>query len=127
MGREIFRCSVLALALLGIAGTAAAHHPPRFERCQSITFTGQIERIEWANPHVRLFIRSDDGMSHEMAWLNLQRLRLIGIQRDTLRTGDQVVVTGGIRTQDAAALPILLSTIRRPSDGWEWSQPVQGC
>jgi len=125
MSRVVFRSSVLAL--LGLASPGVAHHPPRYERCQSLTFTGQVEQIAWANPHVRLFIQSVDGVSHELGWLNLQALQRAGIHRDTLRIGDHVLVTGGIRTKDAVELPILVSSISRPSDGWEWSRPLQGC
>lgn len=127
MNRAISSFLVLPLALLGIAGTAAAHHPPRYERCQQITFTGRIERIDWGNPHVKLLIRSTDGVSYEAGWLNLHTLRLAGIDEDTLHVGDDVVVEAGLRSNDVKDKPILLSSIRRPSDGWEWSQPLQGC
>jgi hypothetical protein len=123
----VFRSSVLALALLGIAGAAAAHHPPRFERCQRLTFTGEVERIDWTNPHVQLFIQTADGVSHQLGWLDLQALHRAGIQEDTLHVGDHVVVEGGVRTKDVLNKPVLLSSIRRPSDGWEWSEPLQGC
>jgi hypothetical protein len=117
----------VALALLGIVNAAVAHHPPRFERCQRFTFAGQLERIEWVSPHVQLFIRTDDGEIRQVGWLNLQGLARAGIEQDTLRIGDRLVVEGGTRTKDVVEKPILLSSIRRPSDGWEWSQALQGC
>jgi Family of unknown function (DUF6152) len=126
MSRVVFRLSVVALALLGIANAAVAHHPPRFERCQRFTFTGQLERIEWVSPHVQLFIRTDDGEIQQVGWLNLQGLARAGIEQDTLRIGDHLVVEGGTRT-DVVEKPILLSSIHRASDGWEWSQALQGC
>jgi Family of unknown function (DUF6152) len=127
MNRIASRFVLLILPLVGIASTANAHHPPRFERCQMFTFTGQIERIEWANPHVQLFIRTDDGETHQMGWLSLQALHRAGIEEDTLHAGDRVEVEGGFRSKDAANEPLLLSKVHRTSDGWEWSQPIQGC
>jgi hypothetical protein len=127
MSRIGFRIVLLALPVLAIAGTASAHHPPRFERCVMFTYTGQIERIDWANPHVQLVIRADDGESYELGWLGIQALHRAGIDVGTLKVGDPVVVEGGYRPQDAANAPLLLSHIRRTSDGWEWSQPIQGC
>lgn len=121
------RSAFPALLLLAVAATAAAHHPPRFERCQRFTFTGQLERIDWANPHVLLYIRDDDGESREVGWLNVQGLEREGIHPETLRVGDRLTVEGGIRLNAVVEKPILLSIIRRPSDGWEWSQPLQGC
>lgn len=125
MGRGVVRASILALVLVGVASPAAAHHPPRFERCKSVAITGQIESVSWANPHVVLSIKSDDGTVYEAQWLNVQQLGRGGIQRDTLSVGDQVVITASTRDGDPA--PLLMSAIRRPSDGWQWSQKPQGC
>jgi hypothetical protein len=127
MMRVVLKSSILTLVLLGSASTAVAHHPPRFERCQRFTFTGQLERIEWVNPHVLLFIKTDDGTSQQVGWLSPRVLKRAGIETDTLRVGDRLVIEGGTRIKDIAEEPILLSIIRRPSDGWEWSQPLQGC
>jgi hypothetical protein len=125
MNRVAFKFSALILGLC-IAGAAAAHHPPLMERCYSLTFTGQVEKIEWRNPHVELLIRADSGESHRVTWLNMQHLHLAGIDRDTLHTGDQVTVTVGTR-DDVVRRPMLLAAITRTSDGWEWSQTPQGC
>lgn len=127
MNRIALRLVFLILPLAGIAGTASAHHPPRFRDCQMFSYTGQIERIEWANPHVMLYIRGDDGETYELGWLDLQALHRADIERDTLNVGDHVVVEGGFRPNEVSKKPLLLSTIRRTSDGWEWSQPLQGC
>jgi hypothetical protein len=116
-----------AAGLLGFAGLSAAHHPPRFERCQRFTFTGQLERIEWTNPHVLLSVQTEDGVSRQVGWLNIQGLRRAGVGVDTLRIGDRLRIEGGIRKTDSGKEPILLSSIRRLSDGWQWSQPLQGC
>jgi hypothetical protein len=119
--------SVIALFVgLCFVSTAHAHHPPRMDHCYSFTFTGQIERVEWRNPHVELFIQREDGASHQLIWLNPQQLGWAGIERDTIRAGDQVIVTVGTR-EDSLAQPMLLAAITKMSDGWEWSQTPQGC
>lgn len=127
MIRTISTACGLALALIGVTGTAVAHHPPRYERCQLYTFTGQLERIDWGNPHVMLVIREDDGTDEQIGWLNVQALTRAGIGPDTLHVGDRLEVKGGVRTKDVDKEPILVSDIRRLSDNWEWSQPLQGC
>jgi L-asparaginase II len=96
------------------------------DHCYSLTFTGQVERIEWHNPHVELIIRADSGESHRVIWLNIQGLKRAGIDTETLRAGDQVTVTVGTR-DEIAKTPMLLAAITRASDGWEWSQVPQGC
>jgi len=111
----------------GIASVAAAHHPPKMERCESFAFTGQIERIEWRRPHVELVIQTNEGVSHRVSWLAINQLGLAGIDQNTLRIGDQVIVITGIRPDDVVERPMLLSYIHRDSDGWGWSQAPQGC
>lgn len=127
MSHSVWRSSALALTLLAVAGSAAAHHPPRYERCVAYTFEGDIERIDWSNPHVQLFIREADGTLHRLGWLDLQALRRAGIDRDTLAVGDRVIFTSGLRPDDVVERPELVSSLKRPSDGWAWSQPLQGC
>jgi hypothetical protein len=118
----------LAFALaLGTASVAAAHHPPKVERCENLTFSGQIERINWRRPHVELFVRTDEGVTQELGWLAINQLGLESIEKDTLRVGDQVTIRAGIRPNEVAARPMLLNYIRRESDGWEWSQTPEGC
>jgi hypothetical protein len=96
------------------------------ERCESLTFTGQVEQVQWHNPHVELAIRTDSGERRQVIWLNIQGLKRAGIDFDTLRAGDQVTVTVGTR-DDVVERPMLLAAITRASDGWEWSQVPQGC
>lgn len=126
MSRGLF--SFLALTFtLGPGIVAEAHHPPKMERCESLAFTGQIERIAWRHPHVQLYIRTNEGVTHHVAWLAINQLGLDGIQEDTLRIGDEVIVIAGIRSDDVTERPILLSYIHRNSDGWGWSQTPEGC
>ena len=125
MSRAAFRTFALFLGLY-IVSAATAHHPPKMEHCYSLTFTGQVEQIEWRNPHVELSIRTEGGESHRVIWLNTHQLSLAGIDRNTLRTGDQVTVTVGTR-DEVVERPMLLAAITRASDGWAWSQVPQGC
>ena len=119
--------SFLALALgISFAVAADAHHPPQMEHCFSFTFTARIERVEWRNPHVALYVQTEDGASHELTWLNPQQLGWAGIDRDTIRPGEHVTVTVGTR-EDSLTQPVLLAAITKTSDGWEWSQTPQGC
>ena len=120
--------SVLALVVgLCVVSAANAHHPPIMDHCTALTFTGEVERIDWRNPHVELLIRADDGESHLMSWLNPQQLGLAGVERDTIRAGERVTVTVGTHEDAVVPRPKLLAAITRLSDGWEWSQTPQGC
>jgi Family of unknown function (DUF6152) len=124
MRRMAGAVSVLALAVLGFAGPSAAHHPPRFERCESLAFDGQVTRIDWVNPHVTVAITDHDGVVRELSWLNVRQLGLAGIERTTLRVGDRVSVTATHQAESTARA--VLQEIRRSSDDWHWSRE-QGC
>lgn len=125
MNRAASTSSALLLGLC-IVTTAAAHHPPKMEHCYSSTFTGQVEQVEWHNPHVELIIRTESGESRRVVWLNIQGLKRAGIDIGTLRAGDKVTVTVGT-LDNVEKRPMLLAAITRASDGWEWSQAPQGC
>jgi hypothetical protein len=127
MNRTAVTGTILALGLLGAVSTAFAHHPSRIERCELLTVSGQLERIEWTNPHVLLSIKTTDGESQQLGWLDVHSLTRLGIQPDTLHVGDRLIVEGGILPNDITDHPILVSSIRRPADGWAWSLPPQGC
>ena len=127
MNRRFFGSSISALALLGLASSAGAHHPPRFDRCQLYTIEGDVLRIAWGNPHVKLSVKAADGMTYDLVWRSIQQLSLAGVQKEAVKVGDHVVATGSKRSDDAAHVSILLSEIHKASDGLEWSQPAQGC
>ena len=120
--------SAFALVLgLCVINTVNAHHPPLMDHCSAFTFDGEVERIEWRNPHVELLIQADDGESHFVSWLNPQQLSRAGVDRDTIRAGDRVTVTVGTREDAVVPRAKLLAAITRISNGWEWSQTPQGC
>jgi len=128
MKRGFIGCSIVTLALLGVAGSAAAHHPPRFDRCKVYTVEGEVQSVDWVNPHVKVSIKSGDGMTYELVWLNLQQLSLAGIQKDALKVGDRVVIKGSKQSEkDATHVAMLLTEIHVQPNGLEWSHPPQGC
>jgi len=126
MSLRIFTFLSFGLGLC-ITSAAAAHHPPLMERCVISSFTGQVEQIDWRMPHVQLLVRTNDEVGHRLIWRSIHQLAWIDIDRDTLRVGDHVAITATTRRDDLRNRPMLLSNIRRASDGWEWSQRLQGC
>ncbi|MDY6983600.1 MAG: DUF6152 family protein [Pseudomonadota bacterium] len=94
---------LLSFTLTGAAlGSAAAlaHHAfaAEFDRNQPINVTGTVTKLEWTNPHARLYIDApgEDGetvnWNLEMGTPNL--LMREGWRRDSLKAGDVVTVTG---------------------------------
>jgi hypothetical protein len=124
--------AVATLSFVILAGAlsspAGAHHSyAQFDRCHPFTVDGRIERVTWENPHVEIALRSDDGMMYRVVWLNLQQLKRDGVARDELKVGDRVQVSGAKQPEDKLRVISLVTAIQRPSDGWQWSRPPQGC
>jgi len=127
--RRLIRIAgVLAFTALGVSSTAGAHHSfARFDRCHLFTLAGEIQSVTWHNPHVELGLRTRDGTTYRILWLNLQQLKRDGVEPNALKVGDRIEVTGAKQPEDELHDVALLTQIWRPSDGWRWSQPPQGC
>jgi hypothetical protein len=127
--RDVVRKLLLPLAILILlAGvTASAHHSfaAFYFEDESVTIEGQVVEYQYRNPHTWLHFTGKDaeGVEHTYAaeWSNPGRLRPQGVTQDTFKAGDTVVVTGSPgRTPSEYRLH--LKQIRRPADGWSWSQ-----
>jgi hypothetical protein len=116
----------LTIGLLAFTagGSAGAHHSyAQFDRCQSVSIEGEIERVSWANPHVVITLRADDSQTYRIEWFDLQGLARAGIATGTLQPGDRVVVTGSESRDTERKIVTLLTEVRRAGDGWSWSRP----
>jgi len=94
-------------ALLGtmlVGMPIQAHHGySAFERENTVTIEGNIEEIKYMNPHSILTLKTTDSLIYTVEWLSLAQLRRAGIDYDTLRIGDHVVLSGLLR-----AIPLYL-------------------
>jgi hypothetical protein len=107
------------------AGGASAHHSyAGYDRCKTFTVVGEIERVSWVNPHVVFTIKTAEGESYLIQWLDVGRLERAGVSVDDLEVGDEVVVSGSANRDPNVHIVTLLTAVRRPSDGWQWSEPL---
>jgi hypothetical protein len=91
---------VVAAALLAWTAPALAHHSfaAEYDRERTITVNGTVERLEWTNPHARLYVNGKDEKGKEQLWdFELgppNGLMRNGWSRNSLKQGDKVVVEG---------------------------------
>lgn len=90
--------ALIACASLLLAPTAVlAHHSlqEQFDTSRTITLTGAVEKIDWRNPHMRLFL-DVPGAGSKVTWeveMGPPHLQMInGWKIDTYRRGDRVSV-----------------------------------
>ena len=83
-----------------VSGTLDAHHSfdAEYDRNRTITVTGSVEKLEWTNPHARIFVTGKDETGKEQLWdFELgppNGLMRRGWRRDSLKQGHKVTVNG---------------------------------
>lgn len=103
LGRQVL-ARALMLSMLASAAlypvAAIAHHAfaAEFDRNLPIHITGSVTKLEWTNPHARLYIDAP-GENGEIVNWNLEMgtpniLMREGWRRDSLKPGDVVTVDG---------------------------------
>jgi hypothetical protein len=133
-----------AICIVTAASSASAHHshPLTYDWCKTLTIEGNVERVEYKDPHSHLFLRLDDGTLWTVDWTPLAGLKNSGRQdpaQKALVFGARIAVTGApIRTlaeirqhfPDYNTEPnpntIDPASMRRVDDGWSWNVNSQG-
>jgi hypothetical protein len=101
------KVAVSLAGLLLLALPLLAHHSfaAEYDANKPVTLKGTVTKFDWVNPHSRLFLDVKDDSGKVTAWEfetgNPTSMQRNGWKRDTLKPGDQVVVTG-FRAKDGA-------------------------
>jgi hypothetical protein len=118
---------VLTLAGLSVAGVSAyAHHSfaATYNEGEKMTVEADVVQFLYRNPHSFLQLSAKDAKTGKevvwaVEWGGGGQLGSQGVQRETLRPGDHVVVIGEpARDPDDHRMRML--SIKRTSDGWSW-------
>lgn len=119
-----YRIALVVAAVVSAGGQAYAHHSfaATYIENQSITIEGDLVQFVLRNPHsfVDVNVPQPDGtlVRYVVEWGSPTQLQG-KINRETLKTGDHVVITGN-PGRNADDHRVRLLTFRRPKDGWSW-------
>lgn len=88
--------AILALVI----NVASAHHPfsVNYDATKFATLTGKVAAVQWTNPHVVVALDVESGDGKTERWMiegcPPNKLRRQGWDKDSLREGDRITVSG---------------------------------
>jgi hypothetical protein len=88
---------------LGLTGLLFAHHSISWAERDETTIIGTVVEFNFTNPHAMMVVQAKDGQKWNIESSSPARLRRAGWNRNTVKAGDQIVVTGG-KAKDGSAL-----------------------
>ena len=121
MKARFFLLSLIAMLASTVASNAHHSFAATYDEKQTITITGKVVQFSFRNPHSLVQVAVTDGdatVRWAIEWAGSTQLNNTGVQNDTLKYGDTVVVTGnpGRITADHR---LRMRTVKRP-DGFSW-------
>jgi hypothetical protein len=120
--------AVIMVSLL--ASRVNAHHSfaSTYFVDHTIKIEGTLTQFLFHNPHsyVKIDAPDDKGQMQtwSVEWGSGAQLTQSNISRDTLRSGDHVIVVGN-PGRNPEEHRIRMNSIVRPSDGWKWEGVVK--
>ena len=122
---KILRILVLTTMVMVPALAAWAHHSfaATYDEKETITITGKVVQFSFRNPHSFVQVEVTDGpqkIRWAVEWAGTTQLNNTGVQNDTLKYGDSVVVTGN-PGRNPAEHRLRMRTVKRP-DGFTWGE-----
>jgi len=118
----------LALAAALVAGaTASAHHSfgATYELNKQLKLEGKLVQFVYRNPHSFVHLEAPDaaGVMQRWAveWGGTGQLAEAGVQRNTLKVGDAVVIVGR-PSRVPGEYRVLMVNLTRPADGFTWGR-----
>ena len=119
-GRSLIVLIVSSTALT-TAPLLSAHHSisRHYHRDQSVTVEGVVAEVVFQNPHAKIHLDVPDASGGVTAWIlewdDVSDLRRQDVAADTIRDGDEIIVSG--YPARAGTLELYIKRIDRPADG----------
>ena len=121
---------ILAIAACLFAARARAHHSfaATYFEDKTQKIEGDIVQFMFRNPpsFVHVEAPDDNGQMQRWAveWAATAQLKEAGVDYESLKPGDHVVVTGN-PGRNPADHRLRMQSVERPKDGWKWSGTVR--
>ena len=116
---------LILCAFVLVGSVARAHHSygATYETKKEIKLEGKLVQFVYRNPHsfVHMQAKDDNGEMQRWAveWSGTAQLANSGVQRDSLKVGDSIVVSAR-PSRVPGEYRVLMLRLVRPSDGFAW-------
>src|SRR6478752_2427462 len=126
MKRYLVVLSIAVAALVGVGTKLYAHHSfaATYREDESVTIQGELVQFLFRNPHsfVHVNVMEKDGTVRRYAieWGGSSQLGAQGVNAQTLKAGDKVIITGAPARGYPEEPRIRMLTLKRPADSFEW-------
>jgi hypothetical protein len=127
---ETLTAAAVLVLLATVPLPVLAHHSfaAAYFEDQRATVEGTLVEFVYRSPHSFITVDVTDPKTHEpvrwtVEWASNNRLKREGVNPESLKPGDHVVVLGHpSRTADDHRLHMW--GVSRPSDGWKWGHAI---
>jgi hypothetical protein len=102
-----------------------AHHSQAatYDSNKQVKLEGKLVQFLFRNPHSFVQVEAPDehGVTQRWSieWGGAASLGNQGVQKDTLKVGDHIVISGN-PSRSPGEFRMKMNTMRRPSDGFTW-------
>ena len=125
------RFATLLLAACLFVVPLLAHHsiPAHYFMEQNIHLEGEVIEFSYGSPHSFVQLQTQDPKSGqpvkwEIEWAPVRRLEQRGVNKDSIKPGDHVIIDG-YPSRDNLDHRLFMRSILRPSDGWKSSRDIK--
>jgi hypothetical protein len=123
------RCLVVlfATAAFLVGAQAYAHHSfaATYLEDKTVTIEGDLVQFMFRNPHswVHVMVKEKDGkmVRYAVEWGGAGQLGGQGVDRDTLKIGDHVIISGN-PARNASQHQVRMLALHRTKDGFGWGK-----
>jgi len=121
---------ILAVWACLLAGRAGAHHSfaATYFEDKTQTIEGTIVQFMFRGLHSFVHVEAPDGNGQmqrgAVEWAATAQLKESGVDYESLKPGDHVIVTGN-PGRTASDHRLRMQSVERPKDGWKWSGTVR--